>query len=95
MMRQELIFIKDWHKPGIVPKARPIHLAQKPDRIWTLYHNNPHKRPRLPFSPHHNVNAFSEDYIHDWNWHSRNGGTFDYFSRVADRPVWVLLEYEE
>jgi hypothetical protein len=89
---QELVFLAEWHRPGIVPKAKPVRVARRPDRVWTLFRDeDPLKPPALPFHPLHRVNAFAEDYVHDWDW--RNG-VFDFYSRVADRPVWVLLEYE-
>lgn len=66
-------------------------------QVWTLYLNtDPSKPPQLPFFPRHNVNAFMEDYIHDWNVRVFEGQAYlDYYSRVADRPVWVLLEYRQ
>lgn len=93
--RQVLVFLKEWYQPGSVPKARPVSVAEEPDRCWTLYrHTDESAPPTLPFIPQHRINAFSEDYMHDWNWYPRNGGTFDYSSRVAEGPVWVLLEYK-
>ncbi|MFA5186542.1 MAG: hypothetical protein WC551_08720 [Patescibacteria group bacterium] len=91
---QQLLFIGEWTKggaTGLIPRALPCAVERKPDRVWTLY-CNPAAPPNLPFEPQHNVNAFYEDYMHDWNWRA---GQFRYYSRVADRPVWVLLEYED
>lgn len=96
--RQEVVFVKNWLQPGdkgcgSVPKALPIEVAQQPDRIWTLFkHTKEEEVPQLPFTPVHHHNAFSEDRTHDWNWMN---GTLRYYSRVADRPVWILLEYKE
>jgi hypothetical protein len=90
---QKLLWIGEWEKRGMVQKAKPIPLRKAPGRIWTLYeHTNKKRPPKLPFHPVHLQGAFQEDWIHDWNW---RGGKFYYYSRVADRPVWVLLEYTE
>lgn len=103
--RQELIFLKDWRQPGqpgcgSVPKAVrvPLPPGKKPDRIWTLYrHCDENVKPELPFAPVHRFNAFIEDYVHDWNERKMPDGSLElaYSSRVADGPVWILLEYKE
>lgn len=91
-MRQELLFVSEWEQRGIVPNAKPLALAAEPKRVWTLFHyEDPERPPSLPFEPIHRHNAFLEDKIHDWNW---SNGMFRYGSRVADSPVWLLLEYE-
>ena len=91
--RQEVIFLAEWYQPGIALKARPVPVAEKPDLVWTLFREeDPVRPPKLPIIPIHQVNAFAEDHVHDWNWQA--SGMFSYASRVADRPVWVLLEYE-
>ena len=91
--RQQLLWIGKWHKPGLVPCALPLPLDKQPTRVYTLYfESKENKPPQLPFVPVHNKNAFIEDHIHDWSW---NNGMFRYYSRVIDRPVWVLLEYDE
>ncbi len=62
-------------------------------RIWTLYpHTDPDNRPELPYQPVHNVNAFLEDYVHDWNV---QGGVLKYYSRVIHSDVWILIEHME
>ena len=97
-MRQVLIYLKDWHKPGMVQKARPVSCERKPDRVWTLHAYEEGKPPTLPFGPRHHENAFLEDYVHDWNWYPARGdlpARLDYGSRVADGPVWILLEYKD
>ncbi len=89
--RQVLVFLKEWYQPGSVPKARPVPLAEKPTKVWTLFKElDEIAPPKLPIFPTHRQNAFAEDYVHDWNW--RNG-MLDFSSRVADGPVWVLCEY--
>lgn len=100
-VRQEVLFLKEWYQPGCVPKARNVPMLKSPDRVWTLYTEmDENKPPTLPFKPIHNFNAFLEDYTHDWNWRlvRRDGkmiGEFDFYSRVVDRPVWVLLEFKK
>lgn len=94
MTRQQLLYVAEWEQPeeygGMVPRAKPIKLAEKPDRVWTLARQ--FVPPPLPIEPMHGLNAFSEDCGHDWNWRD---GVLRYFSRVADRPVWLLLEYDQ
>lgn len=90
--RQVVLFLADWYKPGSVMKARNVPLLEKPDAIWTLLHEtDPNKPPKLPIVPRIRVNAFPEDYVHDWNWRR---GELIFSSRVADGPVWILLEYQ-
>lgn len=87
-MIQKLLYVEEWvSNPPMPNRAKPIALKDKPKRIWTLFGE---KSPELPFVPVHNVNAFLEDFVHDWNW---AGGKLRYYSRVTDRPVWILLEY--
>lgn len=65
----------------------------KPKHLWTLFREQDEsKKPELPFKPVHHHNAFIEDRIHDYEF--RNG-ELQYFSHVADKPVWILLEFEE
>ena len=72
-------------------RAAPVPLAQKPSRVWTLLrHTSAEPAPELPFRP--SRSTILEDYVHDWHWHK---GMFRYYSRVTDKPVWVLLEYED
>ena len=97
MPRQELIFLKSWSKPGYAMKADPVPCPGEPSRIWTLFREEDETRPpALPIVPVHRVNAFAEDYVHDWNWrrHGRGPAMLDYFSRVVDGPVWILLEFD-
>ena len=97
MPRQQLIFLKIWSKPGCAMKADPVPCAEEPSRIWTLFNETDEtKPPALPIVPVHRVNAFAEDYVHDWNWrrHGRGPAMLDYFSRVVDGPVWILLEFD-
>lgn len=101
--RQEVVFLKDWipaGQPGAgcVNKAKRVPIAERPGRVWTLYReSDENKPPVLPIIPVHNVNAFLEDYVHDWNEVRGKDGKLmlDYSSRVIDRPVWILLEYEK
>ena len=97
MPRQELIFLKSWSKPGYAMKADPVPCPVEPSRTWTLFREEDETRPpALPIVPVHRVNAFAEDYVHDWNWrrHGRGPAMLDYFSRVVDGPVWILLEFD-
>ena len=90
---QQVLWIGEWEKRGVAMKAKPVPLDRKPDRVWTLYGwGHAKKPPKLPFLPVHRCGAFLEDSVHDWNW---RGGKFYYSSRVADHPVWLLLEYED
>lgn len=91
--KQVLLFLSEWYKPGSVMAAKPVPLPPegKPSCLWTLCDNDPRCVPDLPFHPHHNVNAFLEDFIHDWNIRC---GELIYRSRVAHGPTWILLEYD-
>lgn len=93
-MRQKLLWLSEWEpspsERGAM-RAKPVRLAKKPDRVWTLSgHRDQSQPPTLPFYPTHGYDAFLDDYVHDWNWRS---GVFRYYSRVANGPVWLLLEY--
>lgn len=94
-MKQALVFIKFGLKgTRITAPSVPVKIEGKPKRVWTMFRDTDENAPpRLPITPQHRVNAFMEDYIHDWNMTS--DGRFKYFSRVTDEPVWVLLEYDE
>lgn len=97
MPRQQLIFLKKWSKPGFAMKANLVPCAEEPSRVWTLFNETDESNPpALPIGPVHRVNAFAEDYVHDWNWrnYGRGPAMLDYFSRVADGPVWILLEFD-
>jgi hypothetical protein len=97
--RQVFIYLKDWDTftDGRPPRAKRVPLPLgRPKKIWTLFrHEAESDSPSLPFRPVHRVNAFLEDYVHDWNDVFVEPGKveLDYFSRVVDRPVWLLLEY--
>jgi hypothetical protein len=72
----------------------PVQLDKRPDRIWTLYfEQDASKTPALPITPAHNVNAFMEDYVHDWNF--ERDGRLRYYTRIMDRSCWILLEFKE
>lgn len=93
-MTQKLLRIDSWYKsnePGSLPIAKPVpYDGPKPSRVWTWLNDSP-VGPGLPAAPVHGVNAFLEDYAHDWNI---RGGMFIYRSRVSDRSCWVLLEFD-
>jgi hypothetical protein len=93
-MRQELLFIPKGIDIGAVAKqCRAPYSGPKPKRVWTLYHfSDPSIPPGLPYQPQHNVNAFMEDYVHDW---VMTPGVFHYKSRVCEGGVWVLLELDD
>lgn len=85
--RQEVVFID-------FPTTRTVQVSGQPFRVWTLYaFSDPETRPTLPYQPTHNYNAFLEDRIHDWMCSAT--GQLRYYSRVVDRPVWLLIEYAE
>lgn len=95
-MHQHLLFINFHDKrPGMpnrlaIPVAVPWRENQVA-RVWTLYHHTDQSAPpSLPYQPQHRVNAFMEDYVHDWNIDHQ--GKFRYAGRVTDEPVWVLVE---
>jgi len=72
-----------------IPTPIPVQEHQI-RRVWTLPRwRDRSSPPELPFHPSHNINAFAEDYIHDWNIHK---GMFRYASRATDAPAWVLIE---
>lgn len=90
--RQVVLFLKDWYKPGSAMKARNVPLKEKPDVLWTLFRETDlASPPKLPIVPVVRINAWPEDYLHDWNWRR---GELIYSSRCADGPVWILLEYQ-
>lgn len=92
---QKLMFIEFLPKDSR-PSRQAIPVAvdfteSEVGHVWTLYrHTDPNMPPALPYHPRHHVNAFSEDYVHDWNIDHQ--GRFRYASRVTDEPVWVLVE---
>ena len=96
-MRQELLWIPEAEDRGAFVKKAPLvpfPYETRPMKVWTLYtERDPDKTPQLPLKSRHHHGAFKEGYIHDWE--IRNGEFFDYFSRVIDGYVWLLLEWEE
>lgn len=91
-MRQRVVYYPHTLKLGSSPPT--IEVDEEPQRVWTLFANRGEEAnpPALPISPRHNVNAFLEDKVHDWNW---KRGKFRYASRVCEGRVWLLLEYED
>lgn len=75
-----------------VPESRRVQLSERPFRVWTLFHSE-QTPPALPIQPLHNVNAFLEDKLHDWNIDNKN--MLRYYSRVALNSVWILVEYAQ
>lgn len=59
-------------------KCEAPYTGERPSRVWTL------------IVPRHNVNAFVEDEMHDWNIRNE---VFRYASRVSEGSVWLLLEF--
>jgi len=90
-MRKRHTPVVDRQEVHWVPKDRRVPLSEKPYRVWTLYEHDESSRPELPMTPRHNVNAFLEDQIHDWNYVQ---GKLVYYSRVTHSEVWILVEYE-
>lgn len=84
-----------------LPESRRVYMGHgdHPYRIWTLYmHADPAVKPELPITPVHNHGAFLEDYVHDWNFvfdKGRKEFFVNYGSRVADRGVWILVEFTD
>ncbi len=88
-MRQELI----WMPKGIdvgAPclRCRLDYNGERPKRLWTILGQ---EKPILPMIPSHGVNAFLEDYIHDWDIVN---GKLQYYSRISEGECWLLLEFE-
>ena len=95
-VRQKLVWLGEWAPArsglGGINQAAPVRVQREPTRIWTLFtHTVEHPPPRLPFVPVMRHNAWLEDIVHDWNWQR---GVLRYYSRVANGPVWLLLEYD-
>lgn len=78
---------------GIFEKV-PIQLTERQiKKVWTLYrYTDQNLPPPLPYLAVHNHNAWLEDFMHDW---SIRQGQFHYGTRIMDRSVWVLIEYED
>ena len=91
-MIQEFFYYPHKLEMGSSPPFVPMD--RKPKRVWTLIGNfeTEEDLPKLPMVPQHMVNAFMEDYIHDWMWRK---GHFRYGSRVSGGEQWLLLEFEE
>lgn len=97
MTEHQMLAFAEWQPDdSIVCGGRfaVIDLVQKPWRIWTLLVPNAKRTdpPSLPIEPQHNVNAFLEDETHDWTWRA---GRLRYYTRVADRSVWLLIVYRK
>lgn len=94
MKNEQMLLWVEWEANKGLPSGgrfKVADLASRPTRIWTLVREQDRRRPpALPIAPEHGVNAFMEDEIHDWSW---KAGKLRFFSRVADRSVWLLLEY--
>lgn len=92
--KQKLLWVEWVPMPQLITGGKhvPVTLKKQPSRVWTVFtHTNKDEPPSLPLKPIHNHTAFLEDYVHDWNY---NGSTFRYYTRVMDRSVWLLLEYD-
>lgn len=77
---------------GMGHRAEVEYSGPKPKHLWTLFMEiDESKKPELPIVPVHHKNAFIEDFLHDYNI---RGGKLYYYSRVTDRPLWILLEFE-
>lgn len=77
-----------------IPLIKVGFIEKYPQRphIWSLYLNTDiNDSPTLPFYPKHLENAFSEDYIHDWNL--TKDGKLKYNSRISEGNHWALLEF--
>lgn len=93
--RQELIFVENWNNDRSIPRALPIPMSsnERPTRLWTLFmYTEKNYPPTLPFVPQHRLNAFLEDWSHDYVIEKK---TLRYHSRIAYCPVWILLEFGE
>lgn len=87
IIRQELLWIPFSRQARIEGELNGSSV-----RIWTLFLNmDSEEKPGLPIKPVHNVNAFLEDYVHDWVY--RNG-ILRYFSRAVHSNVWILIEHK-
>ncbi len=74
VIRQEVLWIPESRQAPVVGDLNGSTV-----RIWTLYqHMDPDVKPELPYTPTHGMNAFLEDYVHDWN-HQK--GVLRYYSR--------------
>ena len=92
-MKQELLWIpvgRDLGGESLVCDPVP-YAGKQPSKVWTLFReDNPDKKPELPYPPIHHLNAFLEDWLHDWDL---VGGMFKYYSRASEGGVWLLLEF--
>lgn len=94
-MKQKLLWVPPAIDCGAFVKRAPRipFTDPEPHRVWTLFmEKDESKPPKLPITPVHRVNAFMEDYVHDWNVFR---GKFLYASRIEDGGVWLLLEYKD
>lgn len=95
MSKQVLLFIEFGHAEGrpyapAIPQQVPFKKSDV-QQVWTLcQYRDKAAPPALPYTPVHGLNAFVEDFMHDWNIDSKRA--FRYGSRITDSPVWVLVE---
>jgi len=86
VVHQEAVWIGE-DRFGEMAYEHPEHIL----RVWTVStHRDPKTPLELPMVPQHRVNAFLEDYSHDWR---RFGKRIKLGSRVCDNRVWLLVEY--
>lgn len=99
---QVLVFVDKWGPANVkgLRQAYPVKLLFSGEvvRLWTLFQpkaawgrleQEKDEPPALPIVPVHGENAFLEDRMHNWNIRS---GQLHYYSRIANGPVWVLME---
>lgn len=68
---------------------------ERPYMLWTLFlHEDINNPPNLPIIPRHHINAFREDYVHDWNCYN-DKKILKYYSRVSTGNHWALLEFTQ
>lgn len=68
-----------------------MSIPTEPTRIQTCYlHRDPTVKPDIQ-DPHHHVNVFYEDRIHDWTWIR---GELKYSSRAMEGGCWIRCEFE-
>lgn len=91
--KQELIWTNWIEQTELLSKGtfEIIHISQKPYRVWTLPEFDINNKPKLPYYPKHNENAFLEDHLHDWIFQN---GKLKYYTRVTATSHWILIEYK-
>lgn len=84
--KKTFLWVPAGHARIKVPYSGPV-----PKRLWTLFmYFDENQLPSDSIYPRHNVNAFLEDRIHDWD--VRNGA-LHYYSRISQGGNWLLLEF--